>query len=477
MGHAYDRDYLSKTLFIKGLQCHKTLYLHKFKPELRDEISDSMEDIFQSGRDLGRLAQKLFPGGVEIEYEGYSHKEQIGRTREEMKKGTKTLYEATFSYDKIFIKADIMRKVGDQWNVYEVKGSTAVKDVYIDDISIQYYVLKGCGIPIKNVYLVYVNNEYMRDGELDIKQLFTFEKQTKAAEENQKSVKEALRLMRKALKGAIPEIDISEQCSAPYECDFHGYCWNHIPENSIFDLRGNGIKKFDLYRKGIIHLSEVPLEDLNFNQRIQVEGTLKKKNHINVNGIKEFLNSIRYPICCLDFETFVSAVPPFSGTRPYQQIPFQYSMHVLESERSKPVHREYLADPGIDPRKGLIEKLLADIPQKGSILSYSSFETRILTDLGKWFPKYAARIKRVIERIIDLMAPFRSKDLYLWQMNGSYSIKEVLPALVPEMDYEKLEISNGGMAMSAYFEMSAAKINWKLTEYGRICSNTVGWIL
>ena len=129
----------------------------------------------------------------------------------------------------------------------------------------------------------------MRDGELDIKQLFTFEKQTKAAEENQKSVKEALRLMRKALKGAIPEIDISEQCSAPYECDFHGYCWNHIPENSIFDLRGNGIKKFDLYRKGIIHLSEVPLEDLNFNQRIQVEGTLKKKNHITSMASRNFL--------------------------------------------------------------------------------------------------------------------------------------------------------------------------------------------
>lgn len=458
----FKSDYLSKTLFIKGLQCRKALYLHKFKPELKDAVPLSRETIFESGREIGRLAQGLFPGGIEIEYDGYSPQEQIDRTRAEIKKGTKILYEPAFSHDGVFFKADIMRKVGDRWNIYEVKGSTGIKDIYIEDLSIQYYVLNGCGIPIRDAYLVYINNEYIRDGELDIKQLFTIEKQTKAVEENQKNVKTALRLLRASLKGEVPDIDIGEHCDDPYTCDFQGHCWAHVPEKSVFDLRGRGINAFDLYRQGIIHMKDIPRDLLNFHQALQVDGTLKKKNHTNAEGIKDFLKSLKYPISFLDFETFQSAIPLFSGTKPYQQIPFQYSLHKIEDKGFAATHYEYLAEPGIDPRKELIKKLIADIPKKGSVLSYSSFEKTILNSLAAWFPEYADRINSITERIVDMMAPFRRKDLYLWQMNGSYSIKEVLPALVPDMDYSKLEISNGDMAMSAYFGMCEAKDSFEL---------------
>ncbi len=455
-------NYLSKTLFIKGLQCHKALYLHKFMPELKDEIPLSRENIFESGREIGRLAQNLFPGGVEIEYDGYSPREQIDRTRCEIKKGTKVLYEPAFGHDGVFFKADIMRRVGDQWNLYEVKGSTGVKDVYIEDLSIQYYVLKGCGIPIKDAYLVYINNEYVRGGDLNVKQLFTIEKQTKAVAENQKNVKTALRLLRASLNGKVPDIDIGEQCDDPYTCDFQGHCWRHIPEKSVFELRGRGVNPFELYRQGIVKMKDVPRDILNFAQALQVDGTLAKINYVNNEGLTGFLKSLKYPISFLDFETFQSAIPLFSGTRPYQQIPFQYSLHVIEKEGFAAAHYEYLAEPGVDPRKALVKKLLADLPRKGTVLSYSSFEKTILNSLAAWFPEYADRIDSITGRIVDLMAPFRRKDLYLWQMNGSYSIKEVLPALVPDMDYSKLEISNGDMAMSAYFEMCETKDPIKL---------------
>jgi len=450
-------DYLSKSLFIEGLQCRKALYLHKFKPELKDEVTLAREAVFESGREIGRRAQNLFPGGVEIEYDGYSAQEQLDRTRHEIKKGTKVLYEPAFSHDGVFFKADIMRRVGDSWELYEVKGATSVKDVYLEDISIQYYVLKGCGIPIKDVYLAYINNKYVRDGELDVNQLFTIEKQTRAVEENQENVKKALKEMRSSLRGGLPQIDIGEYCDDPYPCDFRGHCWKHIPKNSVFDLKGNGAKKFDLYRASIVHMKDIPRDWLNFHQGIQVACTLEKKNYINAENIKEFLNTLQYPLSFLDFETFQSAVPLFSGTSPYQQITFQYSLHVIQDKDKEPVHYEYLARPNSDPREELVEQLLSDIPRKGSVLVYTSFEKTRLNELADWLPGYAAEINSLTDRIIDLAAPFRKKDLYLWQMCGSHSIKEVLPALVPDMNYSGLEISDGGMAMSAYFEMRESK--------------------
>ena len=153
-----------------------------------------------------------------------------------------------------------------------------------------------------------------------------------------------------------------QQCSDPYDCDFSGHCWQHIPENSVFDLRGRGINKFEFYQNGIVRLQDLSLEDLNYSQRMQTEAFLEKKDYIDPDGVKEFLNSLHYPLYFLDFETFMEAVPPFNGTRPYQQIPFQYSLHWLEHKDAELKHAEYLAQPGVDPRKELTEKLMKDIP-------------------------------------------------------------------------------------------------------------------
>lgn len=477
-----DVSYLSKTLFIKGLQCHKALYLHKYHPELKDEISEAQEALFRSGTDVGVLARQLFPGGVEIPYDGLSLSDQISQTRAEIAKGTAVIYEAAFCYEGSFCKVDILRKRETGWEIYEVKSSTAMKDVYYDDVAFQYHVLKGAGLPVSRAFLVHINNQYVKSGDIDVNKLFTSEDLTDNTMEAESRISEELKTQRAMLAGDMPDINIGRYCRDPYDCDFIGHCWSHIPQGSVFDLRERGVDKFDLYRQGVLCMRDIPEDMLNFKQGVQVEGTLHKKDRIIKDNIRDFLQSLWYPVCFLDFETFMSPVPLFDGTRPYQQIPFQYSLHYMEIPGSRLRHTEFLAAPDSDPRKKLTDKLMNEIPGDACVVAYNmAFEKRILRDLASWFPEYHDRIGHIIGNMRDLMAPFRAKDCYLWQMNGSYSIKAVLPALVPEMSYEGMEISDGNMAMNAYSIMCATgdpaelnRIRKALCEY---CSlDTLGMV-
>ncbi|MEA3417119.1 MAG: DUF2779 domain-containing protein [Thermodesulfobacteriota bacterium] len=447
--------YLSKSLFIRGLQCHKSLYLHKYHPELKDEISEGQKMLFQSGIDVGAYAKSLFPGGVEILYDDVTLADQLDRTEKEIANGTKVLYEAAFSYDNIFVKVDILRKTKKGWEIYEVKGSTGVKDIYYDDVAIQYYVLKGSGLTVAKASLVHINNQYVRHGEIEIDKLFTIEDLTVDIIAKQEFVKGEILKMRKMLNDDEPDIDIGHHCSDPYECHFCGYCWRHIPEYSVFNLKSSGPDKFNLYRQGIIRLEDIPRDILPRNQRIQLEGTLDKKDITNKSALREFLDTLWYPICFLDFETtFMVPIPMFDDTRPYQQVPFQYSLHCLEDKNAVLQHYEYLAPAHIDPRRELTEKLLSKIPEDACVLTYNkAFETGILNGLTQMFPEYKEKIEKMIDNIRDLMAPFRNKDIYRHQMEGSYSLKYVLPALIPELSYDGMGISDGAMASSAWLNL------------------------
>jgi hypothetical protein len=451
-----DRNtYLSKSLFIRGLQCHKLLYLQKNQPELKDKISEGAEARFRMGHEVGRLALGLFPGGVEIPYEGLSHGEQISRTAAAVDTKQPVIYEATFSHDGIFVKADILRRVRGGWELYEVKSATDMKDVYYSDVAIQYYVLTGAGLNIRKAFVVYINNKYVRQGKIDVHGLFAIEDITKDVVERQCSIPKELKEMRRMLAGSAPDMDIGRQCKDPYECDFWGVCWAHVPKPSVFDLRERGVDVFDLYSRGIVRLEDIPLDELNGKQRMQVEAYLTRKNHVLVDKVKEFLDDLEYPLSILDFETIYPPVPPYDGTRPYQQVPFQFSLHRIAAPGRQLEHFEYLGMPGEDPRKPIAEKLIDLIPEKGSILAYNaSFETRILKDLATRFPRYATKLNAMIARFKDPMSLFKSRHVYLWPVQGSYSIKIVLPALVPELSYEDEEIRDGGMASEAWFRMA-----------------------
>jgi hypothetical protein len=446
--------YLSKSLFTRGLQCHKSLYLHKHRPELRGEPTPGLEALWRSGQEVGDYAHMLFPGGVNVPFDGLTKDEQLAKTREEIERGTKAIYEATFSFDDVFVKADIIVRNRGGWDLHEVKSSTSVKEHHWDDVAVQYYVLSGCGLPINKTYLVHINNGYVREGDIVPEELFVLQDITGIVKEKQASIPGTLAEMRAMLRGKMPEIDIGPHCRDPYDCDFMDFCWQHVPEYSIFSLRGRGIDPWELYRQGVIKLQDVPLDSLNLTQRMQAEYYLDKKSHADPAKIREFLKKIRYPVCFLDFETFGSGIPLFDGTRPYQQVPFQYSLHRIDAKGGEATHFEYLAHPGVDPRVEIAEMLVGEIPFGACVIAYNmGFEKRVLRELGESIPAVRKRLNAVIAGMIDLMEPFKRRDIYHWRMNGSYSLKSVLPVLVPEMTYKDLEISDGAMASEAYFTM------------------------
>ena len=445
---------LSKTSILKGIQCPRALYLSKNPPAFEIPPDPDREAKFKSGTEVGILAQELFPGGTEIPFHGLSVQEQVAKTKKLIDAGTEVIYEASFVFDGIFIKADILVRNGDAWEIHEVKMSTKVKDPNYDDAAIQYYVVTNSGLPVSKVFLVHINNQYERQGEIEVQQLFTSEDVTKLAVARQGAMPGVITNLRKALQGDEPNIDIGKYCTVPYPCEFVPYCWHHSPEDSIFSLKGRGINKFNYYNDGIIRLEDLPLDKLNDAQRFQAIATINKKDVINPARVKDFLDSLWYPLCHLDFETFDTPIPPFDGTRPYQKIPFQYSLHIQAEEGAEPSHNEYLVEPNNDPRRKLAEKLLVEIPEDACILTYNQvFEKGVLKNLAAAFPDLADGINVRIENIRDLMIPFRKRDVYRWQMQGSYSIKAVLPALVPELSYEGLDVSDGLMAMRVYHEM------------------------
>jgi hypothetical protein len=442
--------FLSKSQFTRGLQCHKSLWLFKNRRDLQQKPDASLQARFDAGPAVGILAQQLFPGGTELEYKSGISK-NILQTKELIASGTETVYEATFRHDNVLAMVDILRKGENGWEMYEVKSSTETKDIFINDTAIQYYIAKGTGLDVTRVFLVHLNNQYTRIGELDLQALFTVDDITELTLSRQDEIPRQLKDMRQSLEGGEPSIDIGPYCTAPYECDFKPYCWQHIPEYSIFDianLRSN--RKFALYYGGNLHLQDIPSDfSLSDNMQIQVEAELTGREFINSRNIKKFLSEISEPIGFLDFETFMEPVPSFDNQRPYQQIPFQYSLHV--SENNKLTHHEFLGEPGVDPRQAFIEKLLEDTGPCRTILVYNqAFEVARLQEIAKIFPGFAKGIESIITRIIDLMAPFRNKDYYVRKMCGSHSIKYILPALVPGLSYDNLAIADGEMAMLSY---------------------------
>ena len=474
--------YLSKSLYTRGLQCHKSLYLDRHRPALRAEPGPELQALWAAGREVGEFAQLLFPGGATVPFDGLAKEEQLTRTLEAIDGGARAVYEATFSHDDVFVKADIIVRDGGYWDLYEVKSATSVKEHYRDDVAVQYYVLAGSGLPVHKAYLVHIDGCYVRRGDIVPEELFAVLDVTDVVKGKQEAIPERLAAMRAMLRGDLPRIDIGPHCHDPYECDFLHVCWGHVPEHSVFSLRGRGADRWALYRQGILKLEDVPTDSLNPQQRMQVEYHLERRSHADRAKVREFLDGIRYPVCCLDFETFASAIPRFDGTRPYQQLPFQYSMHRIDARGTEPAHFEFLAPPGADPRREIAERLVAEIPEGACVLVYNmAFEKRVLKELGEAYPALRRRLDSMIDGMIDLMEPFRRRDIYDWRMNGSYSLKSVLPVLAPEMTYKGMEISDGEMASHAYLRMEElsdpaerATLRKALLAYGR--QDTLGLV-
>ena len=453
---------LSKSLYIRGLQCEKSLWLKKKKPEVLQAPDDGAQAIFDTGTSVGELACELFSGGERIEYTG-DFGSQMAKTKKLIEHGARVIYEATFCFDGILVMVDILRIGKDGLIINEVKSSTSVKEVYIDDSSIQYYVISSLGYKVSVVNIIHIDSSYVRGEKLELEKFFHTEDVTEQVRQKQADIPQILGKFDEILsKDTEPEVDIGPQCSDPYTCDAWEYCWREqrgIPEYSIFDISGlRSKKKFELYKSGVVKFEDIKeLDKFNASQQIQIRSELSKEQVIDKEAIKEFLDTLSYPLYHLDFETFQQAVPEFIGLRPYEQIPFQFSIH-KDDGKGNLEHFEFLAEVGADPRYELALNLIKFIPQDACVLAYNmSFEKRVIRRLAVNYPQVSNELMAIHDNIKDLMAPFVSKSYYHPKMRGSYSIKYVLPALVPEFEsaYKDLNlIHHGGEAMQAYEAMA-----------------------
>lgn len=456
---------LSKSLYTRGLQCSKSLWLKKYKKDVLTPPDTQSKAIFETGDKVGALACQLFPDGNEIPFEGTTFDEKIALTKKWMDEGIKNIYEATFNYDEVLVMVDILHINNDgSVEINEVKSSTEVKDVYLHDASIQYYVLNGLGFNVKKTNIVHINNKYVRGDELEIDKLFSIINVSDEVLELQDDIPTYLQYFQKQLsdKDTEPNIDIGEHCTKPYDCDAIAYCWKHIPEYSVFNISRLRVdKKFQMYHNGVVEFSQITdITNFSISQQIQIQSEQTNADIINKDAIKEFIDELTYPLYHLDFETFQQAIPEWKGISPFMQIPFQYSLHV-EHENGDMSHYEFLAEEGIDPRYELAKSLVDNIPTDVTVLAYNmGFEKGVIRKLADMFDEFSSHLMAIHDNIHDLMTPFQKKDYYVPSMRGSYSIKYVLPALVPAMAqaYKELDgVQNGGEAMQTYARLAHMK--------------------
>ena len=446
---------ISKSGFGAGLQCHKRLWIEKHYPSLVPETSSAQQAIFDQGHEVGSWSHRLFPDGIlltnELDFENH-----LQASREALV-WRRPLFEPAFSIPGAYARADILVPVGaDEWDLLEVKSASNVwdgdeiKQVYLRDIAFQLYVYRESGLRIRRAFLVFLDRDYVRSGEVDSQKLFRREDVTREAEEILPQIPVQLVALAEVLRQEVsPELVIGPHCVKPYDCSLISHCWKTVPEDSVFTLVRAGAKAWMWWNDGIIRVRDLPQEGkYSVSQSIQIAAERTQKRHIDPAAVSKFLGGLSHPLSFLDFETVMPAVPLFDGCRPYGQIPFQFSLHFQESAKGDPVHFEFLSDGAGDPRPGFVEALRRCLGSCGSIVSYnSSFEMSRLRELAFALPQHAPWIESVLPRFqkADLLEPFRSFAVYDHRQHGSASIKAVLPAF-SGLSYEDLAIQDGGTA-------------------------------
>ena len=458
-----NKVHLSKSKYCRARQCNKILWMDKYKSE--EKVATGNESVLKNGTKVGEIAKGLFGKYIDIAYNEDSTK-MIADTKVALKSGANIITEASFEHDNNFCSIDILINANDGVEIYEVKSSTEIKNIYIDDASYQYYVLSSLGYNVKKVSIVYINNQYVRHGDLELNKLFNIEDITEIAinkqNEIQNKIKEINEYMAKHDKDNEPDELIGMQCFNPYACEYWEYCTQNLPKPNVFDIRGgmHTDKKFKKYYEGKYTFQDLQYESLNEKYLEQIDFELNNREpKIEVEPIKELLASLKYPLYFIDFETFQLAIPEYENTRPYQQLPFQYSLHIVEKEGAPLKHREFLAE--IDDKDFLrhfAESVIQDVPENGSVIVYNqNFEHSRINELAIMFPDLKDKLMRINRNMVDFLPPFKQRQIYMKEMHGSASIKQVLPALYPneqDLDYHNLPVvHNGGEASETFLSL------------------------
>lgn len=454
----------SKSKYTALVQCDKTVWLGKHKPEAAVFDTGTLSRM-AAGNDFGDLAMRLFGDFVETTaYDGekLDLAAMIAATNRYLAEGREVICEAAFSHDGLYCAVDILKKTQGGYAIYEVKSSTHPnRPQYAVDIAYQRFVLEKCGVPVTGTFVVTPNPDYELRGELDITALCKITDISESVEKELALVADNLKRAESVLSEPDePKRALSPRCFTPYTCAYWKYCSAHLPTPSVLDLYRLGTEeKFTLLNKGIVTMRDAYDSGVaadNKIRRMQVEHQVFQRGTVcDKTQLRAFLDTLWYPLYFLDFETYRPLVPQYEGDSPNTQIPFQYSLHYIEREGGEVGHTEFLGEPTADPREAIAKSLAERIPTDACVLAYNmSFEKGVLTDLAKRYAHFSDTLTAIAENARDLIVPFRSGACYNRAMGGSFSIKSVLPALFPgdsELDYTALDgVHNGEDAMTVF---------------------------
>jgi predicted RecB family nuclease len=455
---------LSKSRFVAGCQCLKRLYFQVHQPELAAEPDAASEAVIQQGREMGLLAREMFPGGIEVRSVG-DLDQAIRATRELIgNRDVPAIFEGVFEHDGVIVRADVLqRREENLWRLLEVKSASDLKDHYVQDVAIQSYVISRSGLKLASVWLVHINRAYVLTGTtVDPRQLFSFRNLTQRAQNFQPEL--ILRLRSQFQVLATPEAPVVPtglHCINPVVCEFFNHCNTPKPHDHIGylpRLHASAMEKLE--EMGVQSIHDIPADfELSEIQRRACSAIQTGQPWFSPDLAREF-ESLKFPLCFMDFETVNPAIPRFSGMRPYDYLPFQWSVHVQRQPGDAPEHFEFLAMDSGDPRAAFIASLCEALGEEdsGSIVVYNEqFESQRLWELAGWLPAYTDRIRSIQGRLWDLLPVVRN-HVYHPGFGGSFSLKTVLPALVPGMTYEGMEVPDGQAAGLAWESMIGGSI-------------------
>lgn len=447
---------LTKSNFMKYIECPMYFWLSKHRPELIPENTPELERIFATGREVDDLARNLFLNGVEV---GGYNREGWANTKQAMAKTPAVLFQPTaVTDDNLSCRADILTydRKNKAWDIHEVKMGTKVKPENIIDVAFQRNCFEKAGVKIGKTFLVHINNKYIRNGAIEPEKLFISEDITEVVIQKTQEVREAITDALNVLEvNVAPDIHLIGKCSNPKRCEYLKYYIDGYPE--VYDKLGELPEKLlrALLLRKVLKLEMVPkrlIDSIGFIPEAPFE-------RIDAPAIKQELRKLEYPLYFFDYETYGSAIPPFDGYRPYQQIPFQYSLFMQKNESADLEHFEFLARSFADPVPALLEKMKKDIGPKGSVIVwFASFESGRNREMAELYPRYADMLNAINGRIFDLMLLFKFKNqLYVHsEFEKSASLKKVLPVLCPELAYDDLAIQEGREASASWPIMTSA---------------------
>lgn len=444
--------YLSKSKLLSGAQCAKRLYLETHRSEL-SEVSVATEQRFDMGHRVGEVARTRWPNGILIQHDT-ELREALRETQKVLAdKAVPALFESTFEANGVLVRNDILERTNNGMRMVEVKASTSVKDYHYLDVAIQAWVLLQARIDLARVELAHINPDFIYPGDSDYDGLFTFVDVKRAVEEQLDYIPELINRLRITLDGNEPHIEVGPHCHAPFDCPFLNYCTPPQPDYpvSLLPRGGNAVKA--LLADGYRDLRDVPPGRLSnpLHERVRRVTHFGKPELLP--GAKTILEKLPYPRYYMDFETVQFAVPIWKDTRPYEKLPFQWSCEIETADGSLR-HAEFLDTEGDAPMEEFCRALMGCIGPEGAIFVYNaSFEKSVLSSLAQRFPKYAENLTGMIERIVDLL-PIVREHYYHPALQGSWSLKMVLPTIAPHLSYGNLgEVQYAGAAPAAYMEI------------------------